>query len=226
MIHIPARGAMFALSLAVLAVLTAGSDAGGGKKVYKSPQDVFDAAKAALDKKDIKAFAGCLTEDSRDQFAGGMMFVSLMMKGFTEQFGKDEDKAKLKELNEILSKHGITEEFIKSLPKPEITPKDKKPDREELTKAMRKLLTPVKDRSAFIADMIGFLDRTSKKSGGGFNEQIGANPMLKDVKIEGDTAKGVIVATRDGKEVRTPVEFKREGGGWKIDLPMPEAKKK
>jgi len=66
------RGLVCWLSLLILAAFSADSVA-GGKKVYKSPQEVFEAAKKAAEKEDIKTLLGCITADSRDAIAGGFV---------------------------------------------------------------------------------------------------------------------------------------------------------
>jgi hypothetical protein len=214
------RGALGAVAVLALAgLLGGGASAGGDKKVYKNPQEVFDAAKKALQQDDIKTFAACLTEDSRDGLAGGLLLVGFFMKGFTEKFGKEEDKEKLKKLDAVLARHGITEDFIKTLPKPELKAPDQKPDRAETLKMVRKILAPVKDRDAFLADMLSLMPKDGKRKGG-LLDKLGPNPVLANVKIEGEKAKGEIVGMKDGMEVRESVEFRKEAGSWKIDLPL------
>jgi hypothetical protein len=88
----------------------------------------------------------------------------------------------------------------------------------------RELAKLVKDRDAFIVDFFSMIPPKDKK--GPFEDMVGANPMLKDVKIDGDNAKGVLTGTQDGMEVSTPLEFKKQGGSWKIEMPMPGGKKK
>ena len=41
--------------------------------------------------------------------------------------------------------------------------------------------------------------------------------VSRDAKYK---AKAVIVSTKDGQEKRDPIEFRKVGGGWKIELPM------
>src|SRR5262249_47688771 len=112
MSRIFARGTVFALTLLVLAGISAGTQAGGSKKVYKSPQEVFEAAKKAGDDRDIKGFIGCITAESRDTAVGGLVLAAGLMKAFAK-FAKEEDKDKLKKLDELLEKHGLTEDVFK-----------------------------------------------------------------------------------------------------------------
>jgi hypothetical protein len=43
MSRVLARGALYALTLLVLTGITAGTQAGGSKKVFKTPQEAFEA---------------------------------------------------------------------------------------------------------------------------------------------------------------------------------------
>jgi hypothetical protein len=186
--------------------LLAGGCGGGG---HKTPEDAFKAARTSLEKEDWKGFSDCLTDDSRDQMAGGFVMIGVMMK-LVGSPGGDEAKAKLKPIDDVLAKHGLTDEVMKKMP-------DEKPgkDPESAKKAMKKLVEPIKDKGAFIADMMAAM----KKMGDGKKENsipLPKDAELKDVKIEGDTAKGFVVT----KEKKEPIEFRKVGGGWKIEMPM------
>ncbi len=210
MVRVLAFGMLCAAAL--LLVGTAG--AGGGKKVYKTPQEVFDAAKTAIKNNDTKTAMDCLTDEARDTLTGGVAFMALMAKGFGAFAQKDEEKEKLKKLDDVLNRHGLTEEYVKTLPKPQI---GKKPSPEEIKEGIKKLVAPIKDRGGFVADVLALLPSKDGKKGGPF-EELGGNPKLEDVKVTGDRAKGEMVGMKDGKEVRKPIDFKKEGGGWKIDI--------
>jgi hypothetical protein len=200
------------LLLAAVAVAAAGDR----QPVYRTPQEVFDAAKKALQKEDWKTFCGTLTNDSRDMFAFPMVMLPVMMKGFAKFFPEEKRKeflAKLKPLEEVLAKHGLTEEALNKMELAK--PAGKGLD--AMKEALGKLLAPVKDRCAFFADMMkAFQKMDDKKGKGGVILRDGE---LKDVKIEGDKAKGVFVRQEGGKEQRDPIQFARVDGSWRIDLP-------
>src|SRR5262249_52567761 len=107
--------------------------------------------------------------------------------------------------------HGLTEEVLKKQPKLDLK------DPEAAKKGMKQMLEPIKDKNAFVADMMTAM----KKLGGDKKDSgpMGKDAELKDVKIEGDTATGTVVTKHDGKEKSEAIKFRKVGGGWKIELP-------
>jgi hypothetical protein len=201
--------------LLLLAGLTV-AVAGDRQPVYRTPQEVFEAAKKALQKEDMKGFCATLTDDSRDAFAGVMVLMPMMVKGFAKFAPEDKQKellAKLKPLEDVMTKHGLTEEALNKMKGEK--PAGKGP--EAMKQALKQLVAPVKDRCAFIAEMVAAFKKVDGKAKEG---PIDIKGELKDVMIDGDKAKGVIVGTKDGKEKRDPIEFRKIAGSWKIDLPM------
>src|SRR5206468_3944962 len=99
--------------------------------------------------------------------------------------GMDKDKGKdtIKAMDDAMNKHGLTEEYLKTVEKDN---PGKKGTPQEERDMLRKLVAPVKDKSAFIADIMTAL----KKSGDKDSFSIGTD--LKDVKIDGDKATGTV----------------------------------
>ena len=191
--------------------------AGDRRTTYRTPQEAFDAAKKAIEREDWKGFCATLTDDSRDTLAGGMLMMPLMLKGFAKLAPADKQKeilAKLKPLEEVMAKHGLTEEALAKM-------KDAKPagkGPEAIKQAFKQLLAPVKDRSAFVADMIAAMKKIDPKQAK--QGPLPADAELKDVKIDGDTAKGVIVTKKGGaskSRVATQCRFVplRGAEGWR-----------
>ena len=216
------HGFKFACCLVLFSALTADSSA-GGKKVYKSPEEVFEAAKKGLEKEDIKAVLGCLTAESRDETTGTCIAVAGFVKGFAKAVEADKaTRERIEKLDQVLAKHGLTEEMLQRKDdQPKIDLSDLSKSKAELVK----LAKLVKDRDGFVIDFVTAL-KTSDKKSGPFEDIVGSNPMLKDVKIDGDAAKGTLVGTQGDMEVRRTLNFKREGGSWKMEMPHPEPKKK
>jgi hypothetical protein len=217
--------------LLLLAALSA-AEAGGGQPKYATPQEAFDAANKALQRGDWKAACGTLTDDSRDLFAGGMVFAGLLGKGLALGFAKlapkdkQEDllakiKAQFKPVDDALAKHGLTEEVFKKMEKKGGEEKPDLKDPEQVKKLMKALVAPVKDRCALIVDLMAALEKTGDKQKGK-GGLIPPGARLTDVKVEGDKARGVVVSKEGDEEKRTPLEFRRVAGSWRIELPVTE----
>jgi hypothetical protein len=184
-----------------------------GAPPYKSPEDVLAAAMKAVDKEDWRGFCLCLTEDSRVVMVGGMAQIGVFMKLSANFPGtKEEDKARFKAIDDVLKKHGLTEEHFSKLSK-EPMPKDKA----GMQAALRKIGAPVKDRAAFVADMMKTMKSLSKDGQSDFAAIKSAK--LEELKVEGDTAKGVIVTQVNEKDKREPIEFRKVSGSWLIEIP-------
>lgn len=194
-------------------------DLQAGAPPYKTPEDVFAAAKKAAEKEDMKTFMSCLTEDSREMMAGGMVFVGALLKAFAA-FGKEDTKELVAALDAAFKKHGLTEEALAKLKGgPPIDGKDP----EAMRKALKSMAAPIKDRTAFVGDMVKVLKRMDK----GKKEDTGLlakDAALKELKIENGKAKGVVVSKQGDQEKRDPIEFRRVGESWLIELPIDQFK--
>jgi hypothetical protein len=205
-------GAFLLAALAVPAAWGKGDSA--HKKVFKTPQEAFDAAKTAAEKGKWKDFAQTLTRQGLENVTAMTAMGGVMIKGFAGAAGAkltDEQKEALKELDKALTKHGLTEKFLKKM-KPEEGSPPPKP--EETKKRAKELIKPIKDRAAFLGDVFTAI----KKLGTGGNLLQGAE--LKEVKIDKNTATGVVVNKRGTREQREPITFKKVGGSWKIEIPL------
>jgi hypothetical protein len=83
-------------------------------------------------------------------------------------------------------------------------------------------LESVKDRTAYYADLIAAIQRTPDnlllQSAAKSLSVHYKDVKLEELKIQGDTATGVVVVQSSGKEVREQINFKKVGAGWKINL--------
>jgi hypothetical protein len=177
---------------------------------FSSPEATLATAKAAAADKDYRTFAACFTPEGQETMAAGFVMIGGMMQFMME---KDEDnpekgKASAAKIKQVLESHGVTEGN-----RPKIT-LDMNADRESQNKELRKLSEPVKDKPAFIAEFLGVLSEVGDKPDARILE---SNAALKDLKIEGDTASGTLVQTRETKESTTPIVFRKVGQDWKID---------
>jgi hypothetical protein len=197
------RTVLGAIVLALYSISTISGCGGGASAAYSTPQATFDTAKAAAAKEDWKAFAQCLTPDTRDEMAGGMAIFGPLMGLSDPETGK--------QIEGVLKKHGIDEKAMDGPPLG-----DAKGSPEE---AMKKLASSIKDRDAFIGEMMTIMKKSGKMKDKGPMDK---TATLKDVKIEGDKATGTLVTKVDGKDVPdpNPVKFRKIEGAWKMDVDM------
>jgi len=201
------------LVLAVLAVSAPAQKDKEKAKVYKTPQEVFDAHVAAEKKGDFKTLASTLAPVAQKEF--GAVIAIEFAAGRAELKASKEEKDKqvyqiLKPTFDVLDKHGLTEKATKDVKKS----KDAK-EREKSKKVIEGL---VKDHEAFLADMLSALDK------------LGGNPKTEDklteLKVDGDKATGVVVSTYDEKlkkkPKKEPVSFVKINDSWRIIPSMKE----
>src|SRR5262249_50192349 len=160
----------------------------------------------------------CLTQDSKDVLAGTFAMGAVMQMSFAK-IGGAEAKAKLKPIEEVLKKHGLTEEVIEKMGK-ESQGGGFQKDPKAAVNAMKKFAEPIKDRGGFMVDYLGVMkkDDEGKKD----NPFKMGKAELKDLKEDGDTASGTVALEKGGEKDEIHLKFKKEGGGWKIELPMDE----
>ncbi len=170
---------------------------------YDSPQAVFDAAKASVDKDDWSAFCMCLEPDSRDKLAAIFAMMSSFDLAFSGEKG-DEGKKQADAIKAVFAKHGITDKMLEDDPEPTGTAED----------AMMDFIKPIKDRKAFVADM-------GKVVGGELKGRfpIQGETKLSDVKEDGETASGTMTFKVGDEDKTDTIEFKKGDGGWSIVIP-------
>jgi hypothetical protein len=194
--------------------------AGERPPTYRTPQEVFEAAKKAAQREDWKGVCATLTDDSRDMLAGALVMTPLRFKARAKLAGPREKDilAKLKPLDDVLARHGLSETVLNNIlaAQADTDPKD------AIKLSVKKLLAPIRDRCAFIADMFNALKTVNESKAR--RGPINADAELHDVKIKDDRAAGVIVTKMGGKEQREPIEFRKVAGSWKIELPLDAGK--
>ena len=93
----------------------------------------------------------------------------------------------------------------------------KKLEKESDAKAeMKNVCDKIKDKPAFVADIIAVMVKQDPSISKKFEEVSGT---IKDVKIDGDKATATVVSKdKSGKDSENKLLFKKEKDGWKIDL--------
>lgn len=205
------RHIAYAIAILVAQVLTT---VHAQETVYKSPQEVFDAAKAAAKMSDYKAFHSTLTPESADIMAGQLALYGMTMRAIIEFDKTGKTAAQMKPLFDAMSKHGLTEEVLKKM-----VPRNPNADQKEKLNAVREAIKPIiKKQAEFVHDMMVEMKKISPKSGG--LEEI-ADDTLEDVKIneKSDAATANAVRMRAGKKTTQALQFEKINGSWRIVLP-------
>jgi hypothetical protein len=196
------------LSLVVIAGCTKkGSPTDQKGAGHKTPEEVFEAAKTAMTSGDYKTFVACLTPEAVDSLAGQLAFGAAFMKGFSALDKKGDSAKKFKPMFDVLDKHGLTDEFFK---KNQVKMGKSKA---ENAKALRALGAKIKDAPVFVVDIMNASPAQQKKEMQDFG-----SAKLKDLKVDGDTAKATLVSKKQGKDKEEPIEFKKIDGSWKMDI--------
>jgi hypothetical protein len=172
---------------------------------YKSPQAVFDASLKAAEKKDFKAAVECIAPEARREYAASMAASMLMLKNLPIDLPDLADMRKA--LREVMDKHGLTEKATDGI-NVGTSPYGDAKTREKLGKLIKK-------PEAFLLDILSAQDKAQKKLK--ILADLGKPVMkLTDLKVEGNKAKGVIVATLTGFETKLKVSFVKKANGWRM----------
>lgn len=169
----------------------------GTPEASATPEAAFAAFQEAAKKNDWKTVAELLTPESQESMAAGMLVGASLIAAFEEEKGK--------EFEQLMSKHGL-----------DVDPEEGPPGMEDasMEDALKAVISPIKDKPAFIADMVGWLEENADDSG--FDE-IGS-ATLSDLTITGDTASGTLTVNDEPQ----PIEFRRSNGRWLIQMPEDE----
>lgn len=182
---------------------------GCGQKKYTSPEAVFEAARSAVADEDMEGFVNCLTPESQYLFSGMLVLVGSMMMDFAAFAGDDADAAEaVSNMEKVFEKHGLTEHGWLT---EDVMKEMEEADESDSTAAMEKLAEPIKDKAAFMADMLEAFKGLDNEGGSPADQFKGT---LKDIKIDGDSASAVL---EDGGNTE-PIQFKKVKGSWLIHL--------
>jgi hypothetical protein len=183
----------------------------------KSPEDIFKDFAAAAKRDDVKAMMAHMTRDSQSSIAGGMCFVAVFSKPWKILNDKPftpKEKELINAIDDVLNRHGLSEGALSKAMdqyKKEATADE---DDRRLFVVVGEL---VKEKAAFVAEMLKVLETADGGTEHGFTE-IG-EAKVKEVKIDGKRAQSqVSFPGADGKEKSATVYFKAESGVWKIDF--------
>ena len=165
---------------------------------FDTPEAAFSAMRDAVGEKDWEQAVDCLTDESQDMMAGGLVLVA----GLMAAFGGEE----MQGVQAVFQKHGV-----------DAAPSGSSPPGSEPGESPEPPEAPViEDKAAFIADLLTELEQV----GEGFDEgpaQWG-EAELSDLTIEGERANGTLTLLEDGEEKTEEIEFAQVEGRWLVDF--------
>lgn len=184
--------------LSLIAARPAFADAEEKPVDHSSPQSVAKEFTTAFGKKKFERGFQCLTMQSQQMMAS----VSLLVASFATAG----DKAKQKELQELLDDHDLKE--------------NKAGEQIQAIKDTKKL-------AAIFGDLMAWAEKNVTKKPGekrkSLTEQLGAT-TLKNFKIDGNRATADVY--QDGKKKTRPADFRKNDGKWYVDLAASAKRKK
>jgi hypothetical protein len=201
---------------------------GGGAQVFKSPEEAFRSAQAAAAKGDWPAFVKILTPETVDMMAGTMIFLGAVAKGHVTEGPAQFLAEKLGEikgpLGQVFSKHGLSDETLKTMAAGNDFPKLTQPPSAE---QLAKLAANIRDRKGFAAEaMTVVVPAMAKFSPNKNPDPFFGDKILKEVQINGTKATGKLVPVINGMEQPggQPIEFHQINGSWHITVPIVQKK--
>jgi len=192
-------------SLVILLCLNGGC----GSSQYETPEATFQTAKSAVERNDCQGFCRCLTARARDEMAAGLVIAGSLAQLAADLpgagAGKVRDRAQ--RIKAVLEKHGLA---AQTMPKMSL---DLTASKERQKREILKLVEPIADRNAFIADFFRAIVETADDPDMKFIEP---DARLVDLKTGSDTATATLAETRQGREKTSPIAFEKVDGQWKI----------
>jgi len=188
------------LILAVCTAVTGAALQDEKAKVFKTPQDAFDAFDNAEHTKAWKEFCDTFTK-SREAYAAGLV------QNVLRNFAGKRDPDGFKQIITVLEKHGLTADTIKQ------QLADVEKEKKNPLKQYAILTEPIKDKTAFVVDLYAAWEKVDPK-------MVPAMPCtraVKNVKINGDAAQGMLSKKFAGKELLEPFYFVKEKGSWRVE---------
>lgn len=180
---------------------------------YASPQEVFDAANTCVKAKDYEGFFRCLAPESQDYMAGMLVMGPMLFKQMATRMGGGKDAANAFALvDKVLQKHGVNPNKVDLAAHSQIT------EKEDQVKSVVAMSAGIKDKPAFMAEMIKAMEGIAKNNKSNFIESKlpYGDVTLEDVKVDGNSASGTAVNSKNG--TKEEVKFTNIDGGWRIAL--------
>ena len=191
------------LLLAMILTTHIGCNNSATQAKLDSPDAAFSQFKSMGEKKNFEGLYEILTPEAQDQTVMKMVSVVAMLKKMNDLPGGDNsDNEKNESATKAVAhakKFGLTDELLGNI---KSISRNENPAAQEAVKSLT-------DPKGYCCGVMKIL---SEQKGNSMAAGI-ANATLTDVKINGDTATGMITMNGDTKE-RT---FKKIDGSWRID---------
>jgi hypothetical protein len=196
--------------LYLLAVMMLAAGLFGCGHRYATPEDVFTARQKALAAKDWRRSLTMLTPESRDFLISSKAIEAVAFKSGD------------KEIAAVLKKHGVDPQRFQ-LSMSDLAGMNRRDLPARVREEQQRLIDAIQDKPGFYADFMAQMDKTGREgmAKAGLppdSDLVAADTRLSEVTIEGDRARGTASVESAGKEIQTPVGFKKIGRSWYIDL--------
>ena len=177
---------------------------------YRSPQAVFDAHYRAQANRDWNTMFDTLTPESQSQMTGILAGMLSTLSALDPKIG------------ELAKKHGITAQ-TQDFGKQGSGMQDLAEMFAQMQKDMAAAAAAIKDKRAFFVDVMSAMEELAEEKGANFSKVIerSREAELKDVVIDGDTARGTQSVTLGSRKLNLPAAFRKIDGGWRIEIAGP-----
>lgn len=186
------------------------------KKIYDSPEAVYEAANQAQLAGDWGVVFDSYTPESRDRLVGSISYGAAMLAA---SGGRDDVK-------EVLKKYGIDESMLPE--KPSVGDMAQLQAMfKDMEKKQKEFAAKIDDKRGCFVEVITLLGGTDSE-GDPVSAQLAAgrkaqaDAKLSEVEMLGNKAKGHQELVMNGKTIQLPVEFRRIDGSWYLHQPAPQ----
>ena len=172
-------------------------------KFYKSPRAFFEASQAATKKKDYKALIDCVAPEARAEMAGQMAASMQMLKGIGLPGLADAGKA----ADAVMKKYGLEGKAV-GIGNPA-----------DVVAAGKAYAKMIKKPEAFALEMLAAQEKMQEALKGVVPGFDAPTMSLKEAKVTGAKARGVIEVSIAGTATTYPLDFVKGPNGWRMLLP-------
>ncbi len=190
-------------------------------QAFESPEATFQTAKDALERGDYRAFCDCWTDEGLGWLTGGMAMTVNMFRLMSEKESQDggvpDDVTKAtqrtKRLTQLLIKHGFTGGVVPEL---NIVAGDNapKPVQQQVREQLNQISSVIADKANFFAEFLEIVEEVSDLP---MDTLLPSGSTLSELKIDGDSATGVILKPTEDQVRECPATFSKVNGEWKFD---------